>query len=248
MPHPRRATATPALRPDVPDVSRIAAALGHRTRARIVSALMGGVALTATELAAEADVASSTASEHLALLLDAGVLTLLRQGRHRYYRITGPDVAHAIESLMAATEAVRGPRRPPGPRDPAVRFARTCYDHLAGTLAVVIADRLLERGALATDGAGWALTPAGHALVARLGSAAEGHRHASCRPCLDWSERRYHLGGALGAALLARFDARGWLARTRGSRVVRLTREGRAGLARWAGVAVPPPGSHDGVG
>lgn len=235
---------------DVPDVSGLAAALGHRTRARMVAALMGGMALTATELAVEADVAASTASEHLARLRRAGLLALVRQGRHRYFRLATPEVARAVESLMAASEVARGPRRLPGPRDPAVRFARTCYDHLAGRLAVAIAERLHALGALATmpsRGDVLVLTPPGDALVARLGIEARDagssdlRRETSARPCLDWSERRHHLGGALGATLLASFERRGWIARTRGSRVVTLTPPGRDGLARWIGIDVAPP-------
>lgn len=230
----------------MPDVAGLASALGHRTRARIVAALMGGAALTATELAIEADVATSTASEHLARLRAAGVIALLAQGRHRYFRIATPEVAHAIESLMAASETTRGPRRPPGPRDPAVRFARTCYDHLAGSLGVAIADRLVALGALATGSEGWALTRSGRELVARIGgalhdTAAPAARRPTCRPCLDWSERRHHLGGALGAELLTLFERRRWITRARGSRVVTLTRAGREGLAGWIGLDAQAP-------
>jgi DNA-binding transcriptional ArsR family regulator len=210
-----------------PDIARLAAALGDPARAAMASALMGGQALTAGELAEEAGVTRPTASAHLARLAEAGVIAAEKQGRHRYHRIASAEVAAALESLM--TIAARGPARVrPGPRDPALRRARVCYDHLAGALAVALYDALAARGTLASGEP--ALTERGEAEMAAFGIdlAVLPRRRPLCRACLDWSERRPHLAGALGAALLDRVFARGWARRVPGGREVAFSAAGEA--------------------
>ncbi len=216
------------------DLARLAALLAEPARARMLTALMGGTALTATELALAADVAPSTASAHLSRLTDGGLLAIEKQGRHRYYRIARLEVAELIEGL-GAIEPRRRPR--PGPADPALRAARVCYDHLAGERGVWLLDRLRERAMLGgRDGCD--VTPAGEAFFSNFGIDLEAlakSRRAFSRPCLDWSERRHHLGGALGAALLDRIFALRWARRDLDGRAVCFTPAGdralRAALA-----------------
>lgn len=224
---------------NVNQVAGVAALLGEPARAAMLMALMDGRALTARELAEAAGIQASTASRHLALLVEGGLLALERQGRHRYHRLASPEVARAVESLM---QLGAPPRRAvvTGPRDAALRAARTCYDHLAGRLGVAIADRLQAAGAVALDagddeGTG-RLTDAGRALLARAGLVLEGP--VACRLCLDWSERRSHLAGALGRQLCAHGLAQGWLRPREGSRALAVTPRGVAVLRETLGVAV----------
>jgi hypothetical protein len=196
---------------------------------------MEGRALTATEQALECGVAPSTASSHLEKLAAAGLVAVARQGRHRYFRLAGPEVAAALESLMAIA-----PRGGPSaaarrPRDLALRRARVCYDHLAGEVAVELWARLRERRWVRAAGDEIALTPAGEEGFRRLGIDLESlraRRRPLCRPCLDWSERRFHLAGALGAALLERLLARRLARREVGSRALVLSPRGAAFLDR----------------
>jgi DNA-binding transcriptional ArsR family regulator len=216
-----------------PNFAEVGALIGDPARANILAALMDGRALTATELSYIAGVSPQTASGHLAKLTEARLLALESQGRHRYYRLSGPEVAQALEALMVL--ATNGPprHRPPGPRDEAMRMARTCYDHLAGRLGVGITQGLLERGFLAEAGKTFELTPAGVEFLTGFGvdlDAAHGRRRAFARSCLDWSERRSHLGGALGAAVAARCFELGWLRRAQNSRTVLVTETGQANL------------------
>lgn len=216
-------------------LAEIAAALGDPARVAMLSSLMDGRALAAGELARVAGVAPTTASGHLARLAEAGLLAVERQGRHRYHRLASPEVARVLEGLMALSAARRPPRT--GPRDAALREARTCYDHLAGRVAVGIADAMVARGQLHLAADGGALTDAGAALLARLGvavPAAPGRPF--CRPCLDWSERRPHLAGALGAALCRRCLDLGWVRRVAGSRALTVTPRGRLGLREAFGL------------
>lgn len=215
-------------------IAGVAALIGDAARANILSALMGGRALTAGELARHAGVTPQTTSGHLARLADAELIALEKQGRHRYYRLASPEVANAIHALTVVAAA--GPRRhhPIGPRDEALRTARTCYDHLAGRLGVALADRLCERGHVTiADGAGL-VTEEGARFLADfgIGLAAEGRsRRPLCRTCLDWSERRHHLAGQLGAALLDRLFTLKWVARIPESRALAVTNAGQRGLA-----------------
>lgn len=215
-----------------PPLARIAALIGDPTRAQMLAALMGGQALTASELAATAGVTKPTASAHLAKLLDAGLLALQAQGRHRYYRLAGGEVAALLEGLMGLAFET-GQRVPTGPRDPALREARQCYDHLAGRLGVALHDGLVEHGLLALADGQPQLTPAGEAFCAGIGidvDALRRTRRPLCRHCLDWSERRPHLGGALGAALLGWLVHSGGARRLKDSRALQVTPRGMQAL------------------
>ena len=215
-------------------IAEVAALIGDVARANILSALMGGQALTAGELARHAGVTAQTTSGHLARLADARLIALEKQGRHRYYRLASPEIAAAMQALMAVA-GIGPPRyRPLGPRDDALRAARICYDHVAGRLAVALSDFLREAGfVVLADGAAM-VTDEGRRFFADFGidlEAGPRSRRPLCRTCLDWSERRPHLAGKLGAALLDRLLALGWLARMPDSRALRITRAGQRGLA-----------------
>ncbi|HEY8564324.1 MAG TPA: helix-turn-helix transcriptional regulator [Beijerinckiaceae bacterium] len=226
-----------ALSPNT--LAGIAALIGDPARANMLFALMAGRALTAGELAYAAGISASTASGHLAKLKAARLTAEERQGRHRYHRLASPDVAQAIEGLMniAAAGAPRQPRT--GPRDEAMRAARTCYDHLAGRLGTALADSLAERGHVVIGGDGTGLvTEAGSGFLADFGIdlAASGARRPLCRTCLDWSERRPHFAGRLGTALRDRSLALGWIAPVKDSRAVAVTQAGRRGYAEAFGI------------
>lgn len=222
-----------------PVIASIAALIGDPARANMLSALMDGRALTVSELAEAAGVAMPTASGHLSRLAGAGMVTAVRQGRHCYYRLSGSDVAQAIEALMGLAERTGGKRARPGPRDPALREARICYDHLAGSRAVALMQGLETRGWILGEEP--RLTEAGHAGLTAAGidvSALARGRRPLCLGCLDWSERRSHLGGALGAAILSHLLARGWAKRDEG-RLVRFDAAGAAAFAEFAGLQKP---------
>jgi DNA-binding transcriptional ArsR family regulator len=211
----------------MPDIAAIAQLLGDPTRARMLNLLMNGQAQTATELALAGGVLPSTASSHLARLTDAGLLTIARQGRHRYFRIASPDVAAAIEGLMNIAPQVRSLRF--GPRDEAMRRARVCYDHLAGEMGVRLLDGLRRKKVVSGADDELALTRAGEAWCERIGidlDALRARRRRLCRQCLDWSQRRAHLAGALGSALLERLLALRYARRDRDSRTVFLSPRG----------------------
>lgn len=221
---------------DGPDIARIGALIGDPARANILSALMSGKALTATELAAEAGVTGQTASSHLKKLMEGGLLTQAKQGRHRYFTLAGPEVGSTLETLMGLAARKGHLRTRTGPKDPAMRNARVCYDHLAGDMAVRIFDSLQSRGFLASskDPGGLCLTNAGEDFVASIGvglEALKAKRRPMCRACLDWSERRNHLAGSLGAALLRQFQENAWLRREADSRVVHISARGEKELS-----------------
>lgn len=233
------------------DVARVAALIGDRARARVLMALADDRALPASVLAAEADVAASTISEHLARLLDAKLLTAERQGRARYFRLADPSVAEALEALarIAPPEPIRSLRQ--GTRAHALRSARTCYHHLAGRLGVTLMAALVD-GGLLVGGDGrhhpeiahtdrlsapgrdvtYRLTPAGTAQLTTFGLDLDtvGRHHAAIRYCLDWSEQRHHLAGPLGTALTSRLFDLDWIRHTNTRRAVALTDTGRYGL------------------
>lgn len=216
---------------DGPNIARVAALIGDPARADVLTALLADRALTATELADIAGVTRQTISAHLARLLDAGLVAVEAQGRHRYFRLAGHDIAMLLESLMGVAFRTGAVRLRPGPREPALRKARVCYDHLAGELGVFAYDALLARQALVPGAEGLYLTNAGAAWFTSFGvdpARAAGQRRAFCRPCLDWGERRHHLGGALGAALLERVFEQRWASRAPDSRVVVFTPRGEA--------------------
>jgi DNA-binding transcriptional ArsR family regulator len=225
------------------DLAATAALVGDPARAGMLMALMDGRALTASELARAAGVTPQTASGHLARLTAAGLLATQRQGRHHYHRLASPAVAHMIDSIMQVAQAAAAPVRRPvvtGPRDVAMRRARTCYDHLAGRLGVDLADSLTARGHLDLSPEGGALTEAGvaflHDFGVELDAAACAGKRVFCRPCLDWSERRLHVGGTLGAALAARCFELGWIRRGERSRAVAVTPAGERGFREIFGM------------
>lgn len=216
-----------------PNIVRIAALIGDNARAEVLCALMSGRALTATELADMAGVTKQTISFHLGKLLDAGLLKVDQQGRHRYFRLAGQDVAQLLESLMGMAVQSEGVRPRTGPRDPALRKARICYDHLAGELGVQAYEQMLRQGVFETRHEGPRLTEYGRLWFLRLGidtDAVACAKRSFCRACLDWSERRHHLAGALGAALLTRIQELGWAKRAKDSRAIVFSDRGEASL------------------
>jgi DNA-binding transcriptional ArsR family regulator len=218
---------------DTPDLPRIARLLADPARAKIVWALIDGTMRPAGELAYAANISAQSASAHLTKLVKGGLLESEAQGRHRYFRIANSEVACMIES-MASLSAEITPRKPPPP--PLVRampdqfmHARTCYDHLAGEMAVRILDAMLKMGWLAAKGQEFSVTTLGEKKLAGLNvnlDIARAERRVFARPCVDLTQRRPHLGGALGAALLDLFVEQGWILRSPRSRVVSLTPKG----------------------
>lgn len=202
------------------DLARFAAALADPTRSRIALALLDGRARTATELALAAEVAPSTASHHLSVLLQTGLLTLVKQGRHRYHQLADARIANALETLLQVAASSR-PATLFGPEDRALREARVCYDHLAGTLGVQLCERLLSAAFVQHGPDDVTLTAAGLGWAQHWGiTLPPSGRRPRCRLCLDWSERRMHLAGAFGAALLDGLLRRGWLRRRADSRAL----------------------------
>jgi len=212
-----------------PDISQIGALIGDPARANMLTALMGGQALTATELAGAAGITLQTASSHLSKLETGGLVAQRKQGRHRYFALADDEVGLLLENIMGFA-ANRGLMRPrPGPKDPALRKARICYNHLAGDFGVRMLDRLVADGDVMLDGDDADLTQSGEALITALGidvPSLKALRRPVCRTCLDWSERRSHLAGSLGEALLSRFITDGWARRETDSRAIRFTPEG----------------------
>jgi DNA-binding transcriptional ArsR family regulator len=218
---------------DGPNIVGIAALIGDHARAEILTALTAGEALTATELAGVAGVTKQTVSAHLAKLLEARLVAVENQGRHRYFRLGGRDVAQLLESLMGVAYRTGAVRLRASPREPALRKARVCYDHLAGELGVLVFDGLEQRRMLRSGSDGLQLTRNGQRVFAEIGIDTEtlaSRRRPLCRACLDWSVRRHHLAGALGAALLAKCYELGWARRAKESRVVNFSTSGENAL------------------
>lgn len=222
----------------LPDVSAVAALMAEPTRSAILSCLLDGRTAAAGALAASAGVSAQVASNHLARLRKSGLLLVETQGRHRRYRLASGEVAHALEAL-----AVLAPPPRPAARVPeGLRFARSCYDHLAGVLGVALTEALTTGGFLRRDGPSYRPTPLGETLLAEWGislGALKEARRPVARACLDWSERRHHLAGSLGAALLGRFLHSGWLLRVQGTRGLRLTLKGRRALEAQLRLRLP---------
>ena len=211
------------------DFAAVGRLLGNPARSTMVSALLNGVALTATELAKTAGVSASTASEHLAMLVDGELAVVVSSGRHRYYQLASADVAQALEalSLISPSTPTRSLRQSMDNR--ALAIARTCYDHLAGDLGVALHDRLLANGWLDPCVGGYAVTDAGRDGLAKVGvdvGAVATQRRRFAYPCLDWTARRHHLAGGLAAAVTTQMLDRRWIRRTNGDRALRLTPEG----------------------
>lgn len=216
--------------------AEVAALAGDQARAGMLHALMDGRALTASELARVAGVAPQTASGHLTRMTAAGLLSVEKQGRHRYHRLATPAVARMVESIMqvAAHQGSSRRRIVTGPRDAALRNARTCYDHLAGRLGVALTDALVSQGHAELTGDAGIITRSGVDFFGRIGldleqavPPAKQSGRLLCRPCLDWSERRPHLAGAVGTALCSHCFERGWIRRVEGTRAVAITPKGR---------------------
>lgn len=212
-----------------PDIAQIGALIGDPARANMLTALMGGQALTATELAGVAGITLQTASSHLAKLEAGGLVSQRRQGRHRYFALSDDEVGLLLEGLMGFAANRGFLRTRPGPKDPALRKARVCYNHLAGDFGVRMLERLVADGHVEVDGDDAALTLAGEARMAEIGidvSSLRGQRRPICRTCLDWSERRSHLAGSLGEALLSHLTDKGWARRSDDSRAIHFTPAG----------------------
>ena len=218
-----------------PSIASIGALIGSPARAAMLSALMDGRALTATELAYQAGITPQTASSHLAKLTDAKLLAVVGQGRHRYYSLAHPRIAEALEPLNQIVPHKPVPNRRPSKELLRLRDARLCYDHLAGRLGVALIDALLSEGHLAPAGRDFTVTRPGEKLFRRLDidlNEVRRQRRLFARSCIDWSERRPHLGGALGAALAARFLELKWINRERSGRRVRITDSGYKALPK----------------
>jgi DNA-binding transcriptional ArsR family regulator len=222
-----------------PSLAEVAALVGNPARANMLTALLDGRALSASELAYAAGVAPQTASEHLAKLTEGRLLALAKQGRYSYYRLSSPLIGRMLESIMAA--AADGPARyqPRRRGGDALRNARTCYDHLAGRLGVALTDALRERDHITLSDDGGIVTPQGEEFFLGFGidvCERTQSRRPFCRPCLDWSERRAHLAGAVGAALAVRCFELNWITRIRDTRAVLVTEEGRCGFSETFGI------------
>lgn len=221
---------------DANSITRIASLIGEAGRIRMLTALLDGNGHSASELAMAAAVSPQTASSHLSKLLSGGLLVSERRGRQRIFRLKSTDVAMAVEALGALAEKWGDPAMPE------MRFARTCYDHLAGVLAIALRSELLRRGVLRNRGDAFILTPIGERFLRTIDIDVEslrGRRRFFARKCLDWTERQHHIGGSLGAALLSRFVEMKWLARLRKTRAVRLTHDGERGFERVFGIHSP---------
>ena len=224
-----------------PDIAMVASLVGDPARANMLTALLSGRALTASELSQEAGITPQTASSHLSKLEAGGLIEQEKQGRHRYYRLADPDVGGVLEGLAALAARAGHMRVRTGPKDPALRHARVCYDHLAGDLGVQMLDSLRRQKLVRQHKHDIELTSEGERFLEsalQIDADALSHpRRPVCKACLDWSERRHHLAGTLGAALLKRFTELKWAARdpTPGSRVVQFTRQGEKRFAALFG-------------
>jgi DNA-binding transcriptional ArsR family regulator len=224
-----------------PDIAMVASLVGDPARSNMLTALLSGRALTASELAQEAGITPQTASSHLAKLEAGGLIEPEKQGRHRYYRLTGEDVASVLEGLAGIAARAGHMRVRTGPKDPALRRARICYDHLAGDLGVQMLDSLKKQRLIRQSKETMELTGEGKRFMASAlqidADTLEHPRRPVCKACLDWSERRHHLAGTLGAAIMTRFSELKWAARdpTPGSRVVNFSRNGEKRFAALFG-------------
>lgn len=221
-----------------PDIARLAALIGDPARANMLTALMSGKALTATELAAEAGVTSQTASSHLAKLDAGGLLRPRKQGRHKYFSLANDDVASVLEGLMGLAAKEGHLRTRTGPKDTALRKARVCYNHLAGDMGTQMFDSLQQHGFL-TLSDDLQLTQKGAGFMADFGIdlvQLQSQKSPLCKECLDWSARRSHLAGSLGRAVLSRMEALKWAHRSPNSRAVAFSARGTEAFGAYFGL------------
>ena len=214
----------------------VAKLIGEPARAQMLVALMGGCAMTATELATSANISPQTTSSHLAQLVEGNLLTLEKQGRHRYYRLASPEVAGALEGLMLLAPVKKEAR---SKAQKPIYFARSCYDHVAGRVGVALADALVDKGWLIASGKDFSVTKRGEQAFKDFGldlDLLEKERRHFARQCLDWTERRHHVAGALGAALMAELLGRKWLKKDRTGRILYVSSKGYEGLEETFGV------------
>jgi DNA-binding transcriptional ArsR family regulator len=226
---------------NAPQIAEVAALVGDPARASMLCALLGGRALTASELAFAAGVSPQTTSGHLGKLFAANLVVQMKQGRHRYYRLSGPQVGQMLEGIMSV--ALNAPPRyqPKTRVDEQMRHARTCYDHIAGVLGVALADAMAARELVVLGDEAGEVTPAGLEFLGKLGvdlTAARSRRRVFCRPCLDWTERRPHIGGAVGAALAQRCLDLKWVERARDHRALVVTPAGRRGFHEFFALSI----------
>ena len=224
-------------------IAHIASLVGEPARTAMLMELLDGRSLTAHELAGAGNVSPQTASRHLALLVEGGLLRVEQHGRHRYHRLASADVARVLEGITQLAAQNAPPVRRavvPGPKDAAMRMARSCYDHIAGRLGVAIAQHLVADGSIAFDGEAGHVTDKAGTVLARLGIdlaslSGTSTRRPYCRPCLDWSERRFHVAGQLGTLICAHCLDSGWLMRRQGMRALEITHKGVVALRGWMG-------------
>lgn len=212
-----------------PDIALLGSLIGDPARANMLTALMSGKALTATELASEAGVTVQTTSTHLKKLETGGLIHQRKQGRHRYFSLTDDDVGALLENMMGLAAKKGHTRVRTGPKDPALRKARVCYNHLAGDMGVRILDSFIDRDFITGNDEALTLTDQGHEFIDQLGisfNPKTSSKRPLCRSCLDWSERRSHLAGILGTQLLDLFYDKGWASRENGSRIISFTHKG----------------------
>lgn len=213
-----------------PNFTQIAALIGDPARGNILTALMSGKALTASELANEAGVSAQTASAHLSKLRDGALVSERKSGRHKYFALANDEVAQVLEALMGLAATAGNLRTRTGPKDAAMREARVCYNHLAGDMGVQMYRAMRARGYISGSNADLTLTPSGRAMVSELGidlNSLPKSKSPLCKSCLDWSARESHLAGKLGRALLTRFYELGWAKRLPDSRVIQFSKAGK---------------------
>jgi len=231
-----------------PIIAEIAALVGDPARATIVSALLDGRTMTASELASAARITPQTASTHLAKLTEAGLLAMAREGRHRHYRLASPTVTDMIDGIVAVALQKRPRYRPLSRQARALSTARICFGHLAGRLSVDLTEAFIAREHIVLDdGEAAEITTGGARFFARFGielPTLRATRRHFCRLCLDWTERRPHIAGAVGAAITNRYFDLGWLQRMERSQAVSVTPVGRRGFAQTFGIDVSEPGDH----
>lgn len=223
-----------------PDISFIAGLIGDSTRSRMLTALMGGKALTATELAVEADITSQTASSHLAKLLDGNLLVVRKQGRHKYFQLKGLEVAELLEKLLNITSAIEHSKTVTGPKDQDLKTARVCYDHLAGKYSVALYDALAKNECIIDRSDETILTEKGMQFFRTSGVDFDNYlktKRPLCKSCLDWSERRNHLAGILGKWVLTDIFDQGWASKNLDSRTIRFSDSGLKQFGKKYGIS-----------